>query len=163
MRRALLPILAALVLALAACGGPGAASDDGNGEESAAASAPASEAEASAEESKGGGNGGPGEIDLEQLVEDLTPPNATETSRTTVGGVIFVTFESSEEPDALEGFYENAIAGTGYDILSRTSAGGSYSWIIHEEAGSDFGGVVSVNPSGTGSGSLVGIQVGSAE
>jgi len=124
-----------VALLLAACGGPGA-STDGNG-----------------------GNGG-FEGDLEQLAEDLTPPNSTETSRTEVSGVI-LTWESSDSPEDLADFYEDAIADAGMDVFSRTSAGGSFSYIFGIEEGSSFGGVVSIAPTETdGGGSGVGLQIG---
>lgn len=164
MRRTPLLIPAALVFVLAACGGGPGATDGGNGgngDESAAASVAASEAEPS---TNGGGNGGgPSEGDLEQLAQDLTPPNSTETSRTTAGGVIFVTYESTDSPEDLQAFYEDAIGRTGLEVFSRTSAGGAYSWIFAENDTSSYGGVVSVGPSGTGSGSAVVVQVGSGE
>ncbi len=156
--RALAPIFLALLLA--ACGGSSGSSDDGGG------NGPASEAAGTPQpdETTGGGGGGNGSSgDLDQLANDLTPPDASETSRTTASGIIFLTFESSQSPDQLESFYEGKITGSGFEILSRSSAEGSYSWIFQDPGDESFGGVVSVTPGGDGSGSLVGIQVGSGE
>ncbi len=156
--RALAPIFLALLLA--ACGGSGS-SDDGGGD------GPASEAAGTPqpnETSGGDGGGGNGSsADLEQLAEDLTPPDSSETSRTTAGGVIFLSFESSQSPDDLESFYEGKITSGGFEVFSRTSAEGTYSWIFQDPGDDSFGGVVSVGPSGNGSGSLVVVQVGSGE
>jgi hypothetical protein len=150
-------------VAVVACGGGGpAASDGGNGGNGGDQSdTPDATATATADDGNGGpdGNGG----DLDQLAEDLTPPNSSETSRTTAGGVIFVTFESSDSPDSLRDFYEDAIAQTGLEVFSTTSAQGSYSWIFAESEGSSYGGVVTVVPSGTGSGSGVAIQIGTGD
>ena len=157
--RALAPIFLALLLA--ACGGSGA-SDDGGGD------GPASEAAGTPQpdETTGGGGGGGGNGssgDLDQLAEDFTPPDSSETSRTTADGVIFVTFESSQSPDQLESFYDDRITGSGLEVFSRTSAEGSYSWLFQDPSDDSFGGVVSVGPSGNGAGSVVVVQVGSGQ
>ncbi len=158
--RALAPIFLALLLA--ACGGSGSSADGGgDGPASEAAGTPQPNETSGGGGGGGGGNGSSG--DLDQLAEQLTPPDASETSRTTAGGVIFLTFESSRSPDDLESFYEGAITGAGLEIFSRTSAEGSYSWIFQDPGDNSFGGVVSVTPGGDGSGSLVGVQVGSGE
>lgn len=153
-------VLLLVVLLIAACGGsPAASADDseGNGGSSEAADTP----EPAASKDDGGNGGSAG--DLDQLAEDLTPPNSTETSRTTAGGVIFLTFESTDSPDSLRSFYESAIANTGLEVFSTTSAEGTYAWIFAESEGSDYGGVVSVGPGVDGSGSVIVVQVGSGE
>ncbi len=155
--RALAPFMIAILVT--ACGGSSGATDDngGNGPASEAAGTP----EPDPTEGNGGNGGNGGGGDLEQLARDLTPPSSSETSRTTVEGVIFLSFDSSDSPDSLEGFYENAIGGAGLDIISRTSAEGSYSWIFTDSDDENFGGVVSVGPGADGSGSIVIVQVGS--
>lgn len=169
-RTLILPVL--LLLLLAACGGSSSTNGNGNGnggdESEAAQSQEESEAaEATPEESEDdGGNGGNGsgfDGDLEQLADDLTPPNSTETSRTTAGGVIFLTWESSDSAEDLANWYEDAIGDAGLEVFSRTSAGGSFSYIFGIEEGSDFGGVVSIGPTGSGEeGSGVALQIGEA-
>lgn len=156
-----------LALLLVACGGPGASTDGGNGggesQGSDATATPESQESAAAST---GGDGGPGGFDgdLEQLAQALTPPNSSETSRTEVSGVIFLTWESTDSPEDLASWYENAIEGQNMDIFSRTSAGGAFSFIFGIEEGSTFGGVVSIAPSGTGgSGSGVGLQIGESQ
>ena len=161
-----LPVLL-LALLVAACGGP-AASADGNGgnggdESQAADATDTPEPAESQDEGGNGGNGGGFDGDLEQLAEDLTPPNTTETSRTEMGGVIFITWESTDSPEDVADWFEDAIGDQGMDIFSRTTAGGAFSFIFGIEEGSDFGGVVSIAPSGTGGGgSGVGLQIGEA-
>lgn len=159
----LLPVLLVALL-LAACGGPGASTDgNGGGESQVAEATDTPEPEGSEGNGGSGGNGG-FEGDLGQLAEDLTPPNSSETSRTEVSGVIFLTWESTDSPEDLAGFYEDAIADAGMDVFSRTSAGGAFSYIFGIEEGSNFGGVVSIAPTGTDSGeSGVGLQIGSSD
>lgn len=162
--RALLPAL--LVVLLAACGGS-SPSTGGNGDGSQGAQAssdtqasePATESTAP-EASSGSGNGNAG--DLDQLASDLTPPNSSQTSRTEAEGIIFLTFDSSDSPEDLQSFYEDAISSTGYSVFSRTTVEGAYSWIFGIEDNSDFGGVVTVGP-GTGSGSYVAVQIGATQ
>jgi len=151
------PILA---IALAACGGssPGASTDDGNGGQSAAASAEASAAESDA--GPGASNGGLSGSDLEQVAQRLVPPNSSETSKTTASGVIFVTYDSSDSPDTLKSFYENAISQLGWYTFSTTSAGGAYSWIIGETEAGDAAGSITVGPGANDGSSSVLIQLG---
>lgn len=162
-RTLILPVL--LLLLLAACGGSASTNGNGNGgDESEAAEATATpEAEESEDDGGNGGNGGGFDGDLEQLAEDLTPPNSTETSKTTAGGVIFLTWESSDSAEDLADWYEDAIGDAGLEVFSRTSAGGSFSYIFGIEEGSDFGGIVSIGPTGSGGeGSGVALQIGEA-
>ncbi len=164
-RLMLLPVLLLAMLVVACGGGPGA-STDGNGGNGGGESQDAATDTPEPDESQDdGGNGGPGGFDgdLEQLAQELTPPNTTETSRTEVSGVIFITWDSTDSPEDVADWYEDAIGDQGMDIFSRTSAGGAFSFIFGIEEGSDFGGVVSIAPSGTGgTGSGVGLQIGEA-
>jgi hypothetical protein len=154
-----LTLLAVLLLTIsAACGGPGASTGgDGNGgDESEAAVASASteasvEASTEASQDDGNGDGGPAEGDLEQLVEDLTPPNSTEISRTEAAGGIVVAFNSTDSAESLEGHYEGAITATGMEIFSRSTVSGTFSWVFAESEGSSYGGSVTVGPATDGS------------
>ncbi|HEY7332802.1 MAG TPA: hypothetical protein VH859_07555 [Candidatus Limnocylindria bacterium] len=162
-RFTLLPALL-LALLLVACGGP-AASTNGNGGNGGGESQ-AAEATDTPEPAQSQGNGGSGgnggfDGDLEQLAEALTPPNSTETSRTEVSGVIFLTWDSTDSPEDLAAWYEDAIEGQNMNIFSRTSTQGFFSYIFGIEEGSSFGGVATMGPSSTGgSGSSVGLQIG---
>jgi len=164
--------LAVAVLALSACGGDSETSDEGpsqnstataSGEGGSAATPSGSDSDGDAGEAgsnDGNGNGGAPEGDVEQLVADLEPPNSSGTlSRSTAEGIVYISWETSESLDDLQGFYEDAIADAGYTISSRGSAGVSYEWTFGNEGGSDFRGVVTVSP-GNG-GSIVAAQVGS--
>lgn len=155
-RALFLPVLAILTIS---CSSPAATTEDGDGNASEESVAP----EATVADEGGGEGGGGGDADIEQIAETLTPPNSSETSRTTAGGVIFVTYESTDSADTLKSFYENAIAETGWQVISTTSAEGSHSWIFAESEGSSNAGVVSVGPGTDGSGSTVAIQVGAGE
>jgi hypothetical protein len=159
-RAFLLPVLAILIIS---CSSPAATTGDGDGNGSQESVAP--EATVAGEDGGGGGGegGGGGDADIEQIAEGLTPPNSSETSRTTAGGVIFVTYTSTDSPDTLKSFYENAISETGWPVISTTSAEGSHSWIFAESETSSNAGVVSVGPGTDGSGSTVAIQVGAGE
>ena len=153
----LVPILA---IALAACsGGSPAASkgDDNNGGQSTAASAEAS-AEASTDDGGPGSSqdSGPGSGDAEGVAADLEPPNSSQISQTNAQGTFWTVYESTDSPDSLKSFYENAIPQTGMQIFSTTNTQGTYSWIFAMEESSSFGGSVTVGPaSDGGSGSSV--------
>lgn len=72
-------------------------------------------------------------------------------------------WNSSEAPDSLATFYEDAIADAGFETVSRTESEGSYSWIFGEGS-SSFGGVVGVAPATDGgAGSTVSVQLGTGE
>jgi len=156
-----------LVLMLAACGGSGSGgtdSDGGDGEPTDAAETTDDGNGGNGGDDDGDGNGGNGSSgDLDQLAEDLTPPNSSETSRTTAGTVIFLTFTSTDSPDDLKSFYESAIADTGLEVFSTTSTQGTYSWIFGVDEGDGSGGIVTVSPDPNGGGSQVGVQVGTGE
>ena len=68
----------------------------------------------------GGASSGTGSGELEAVAAKLVPPNSSETSKTTASGVIFVTYSSTDSPDSLKGFYENAISQTGWQTISTT-------------------------------------------
>jgi hypothetical protein len=157
--RPILFSLAVAVLALSACGGDGETS--GEGDSAATPSGSDSDGDVGeAGSNDGNGNGGAPEGDVEQLVADLEPPNSSGTlSRSAADGIIYISWETPESLDDLQGFYEDAIADAGYAISSAGSAGVSYEWIFGTEGGSDFRGVVTVSP-GNG-GSIVAVQVGS--
>jgi hypothetical protein len=156
--RALLPAL--LIVLLAACGGS-SASTGGNGDSSQAAQAssdtqasePATESTAP-EASSDSGNGSAG--DLDSLVNALTPPNSTEVQKTTAQGGVYVAWNSTDSTDSLKSFYESAIPGTGMQILTTTSASGTFSWIFAENDTSSYGGSITLAPATDGtSGSYV--------
>jgi hypothetical protein len=148
-----LPVLFTL---LVACSGP-AASQSGGTEQSANPT-PTTEASTGGEATPT--QGGAAGDDLDALVEQLTPPNSTESSRTSATGGIFVGWESTDSVESLKSFYEGAIPATGMQIVTTQSASGTFSWIFAESEGSSHGGSVVVAPSTTGgSGATVVVTV----
>jgi hypothetical protein len=139
---------------LAACGGgsgsstEATASQGGGGASTGASSGgePTEPAAATPTENPGGGGGG----DVDSMVSALTPPNATQISRTDAGGGVINTRDSSDSVDSLKSFYEGKIPSTGMHVISTTNAGGYYSWVFAESDSSSHGGSVTLGPSSTG-------------
>ena len=155
--------LALLTLFVAACSSPAASNGGNGGGDDSEQSEPA---ETSQDDGggDGGGGGGSGSGDADQAFETLTPPNSTELTKTSAGGVIFAAFDTTESIDSLTSFYEDAISDAGLRILTTTESGGGISWIIgNDENASTFGGAISVFPASDGSGTQVSVQVGSTE
>jgi len=139
-------VAAIFVLAVAACSSaPTSSGPDGGGGSSQGA--PASQA---APPSQGGGGGGGGDVD--EIFNGLIPPNSTETSKTTIGGAISATYTSTDSVESLVSHYGSAISNTGMEVFSTSTAQGSTSWLFGEEAGSSFGGSVTVAPDTGGGG-----------
>jgi hypothetical protein len=147
---------------VAGCGGSAATSDpcDGGSGTEPSAGAPAPAASVDTGGTGGGTTGGAAE-DAANVGEQLKPPNSTEVVRTTTDTYWYVTYESSDSPETLKGFYESQIPKTGLQIISTTSSNGSYVWAIARDESGAFGGGVTVAPSGNGSGSGVIVAVGS--
>ena len=165
MRLARALVLPVMVIAVAACGSSGGTDAAGSTQPSVDAPASPSPADASPAASQddggAGASSGGGAGDLSGVADQLVPPNASETSKTTASGVIFVTYSSSESPDSLKSFYESAIGKIGWHTLSTTSAEGSYSWVISPDASGNAAGSITVAPDASGgSGSQVLIQLG---
>lgn len=161
--------VALLVLVVAACGGSAASSapaDGGTGSGSGSgteATPDTGTGNGSAPTPDSGTTGGGGSTEDAAAVGDqLKPPNATETSKTTTEGYWYAIYHSNDSPDALKSFYEGQIPKTGLKIISTTTANGSYSWLIARDESGDFGGSVTVAPGGSGSGSDVIVGIGSS-
>ena len=162
-------IAPALMVLLVACGGAGGSAGDGDGgSDSEQSQAPEATAPATNDDGGGGGDdgggddgGGTGSVDLDGVYDTLTPPNSTETSKTSADGIIFAVLESSDSIDSLKSFYEGAIPDAGLKIFSTTEAQGGFAWTIAESEASDFGGAVSIYPSGTGS-TIVSVTIGNS-
>jgi hypothetical protein len=141
----------ALALVLAACGGssPGASSGDDGSKQSAAASV----AESSSTDGNGGDKSseGPATGDAESIADALTPPSATETSRTTSGGLILVTYESTDSFDSLTSFYEGAMRDAGLNVTSTTTADGGANWTFDAD---DVSGSVTLVEGGASNGGV---------
>jgi hypothetical protein len=158
MRRSRALTLPALFLLLVACSGPAASQNGGTDQsDNPTPTAGASTGGGEATPTEGGGGAGG---DLDSLVEQLTPPNSTESSRVSQTGGIFVGWESTDSVDSLKSFYEGAIPATGMQIVTTQSASGTFSWIFAESEGSTHGGSVVVAPSSNGgSGATVVVTV----
>ena len=155
----ILPALA-LALMVSACGGNNASSSTGGGGGSSAASSEAS-AQASAAESAAASTGsGGGSTDLGSVVDAFKPPNSTQTVRTDAADAVFVAYTSTDSPDSLKTFYENAIKNAGMNIVSTTNAGGATSWIFTKASDSSFSGSIALGAGPDGTGSSVSITLG---
>ena len=171
MRSILLSLAVVMLAVLSACDGDSETSDEGAGEDSSATEIATSEGSGAAapdgsDTANDGGAGGGGDAtggtsdgDIEQFIADLEPPNSSGMSRDVRDGITYITWETSESLDALQGFYEDVIADAGYAVSSRGSAGVSFEWIFGPEGDSDFRGILTVSP--TSGGSLVAAQIGS--
>jgi hypothetical protein len=151
-------LAALLMLVAAACGGSAASSapaDAGTGSGSGNGTA------ASADAGSGSGSGTAAASDAAKVGEQLQPPNSTETSKTTTGGYWYAIYHSSDSPDSLKSFFEGQIPKTGLQIVSTTTANGTYSWLVANDSSGTFGGSVTVGPGGDGSGSDVIVGIGS--
>jgi hypothetical protein len=167
-------VLAALliVLLVAACGGgsgDGNGGDDGggsqaagNGDDGGEGSQPAGN-DGNGDDGGGADGGGSGSLDVDEVFATLTPPNATELSKTTTAGVIFAAWESDDSFDSLRSFYEDAIADSGLQIIQTTEAQGGIAWVVAEDDTGNFGGTISIFPASDGSGTQISVTVGEAE
>lgn len=173
-------VVVVLLLLLAACGGGGGGGNGGDdGGESQAAgdggdggneSQPAGGGDDGGGESQpagggdgGGGDGGGGQtgsFDLEAAFDTLTPPNATEISKTTAEGVIFAAWDSSDSLDSLRSFYEGAMNDLGMEVITTTEAQGGIAWVMADGGGSGIGGSISLFPASDGSGTQVSVTIG---
>jgi hypothetical protein len=171
--RATRALAALLILVLvAACGGgptgDSGGDDNGNDTESAAPGGGDSTdpgdggAEPSDDGDDGGddGNGGTGSLDVDRVFETLTPPNASELSKTTTAGVIFAAWDSDDSLDSLRSFYEGAIADSGLQIIQTTEAQGGVAWVVAEDESGSFGGTVSIFPASDGTGTQISVTIG---
>lgn len=152
-------------LVAAGCGGSAASSapaDAGSGTGNGGASGAASVEPAAATTPEPAGNGGASGTNAEQVGDQLKPPNATETSKTTTDTYWYVLYHSTDSADSLKGFYEGQIPKTGLKIISTTSSNGGYVWLVATDDSGAFGGSVSVVPSPDGAGSDVIVGVGSS-
>ena len=168
-----LPVIL-IVLLIAACGGGGNGDGDdgGNGGSSQEADGGddggdggGGESQAAASQDDGGGDdggdgGSTGSVDLDEAFATLTPPNATELSKTTTAGVIFAAWDSPDDIDSLQSFYEGAIADAGLQIIQTTTAQDGIAWVVAENEGSSFGGTVSIFPASDGSGTQISVTIG---
>jgi hypothetical protein len=138
---------------------PTLATGGGGGAQSQAPALSLPPAPSAAQGGGGGGGGGGSAADVEAIGKALIPPNSTEVSKTTVPDTWFVVYSSTDSVDSLKSYYEGAISKTGLQIISTTTLQGGVSWVIAQGSNSNFGGAVSVFPSGDGK-TVVQVTVG---
>lgn len=149
--------LPAVAVMLIACGGPG--TDGGNGGNGGNGS---DESQAGAPDPGGNdGNGGSGgdQGDLEQLADDLEPPNSTETTRMSANEAFIISWTSTDSVDSLESFYDDKIGQLGINLLGKSSVQGAHTWVIGNEDGSGPQGGITVGEDGSG-GTVISITLG---
>jgi hypothetical protein len=132
---------AALLVVLAACGG--AATSSAPASIASASSAASSSASASAAASSGGG----GSANLDELEDELTPPDSNETSRFDVPGGAAISFQTASSMDELRSFYADAFDDLGLEVVTSDAGDSGVSWVFSNTS-QEFGGSVVVAPSG---------------
>jgi hypothetical protein len=149
-----------IVLLVAACGGGG--NGDGNGGDDGGESQAAGGGDDGGDDGNGGDDGGgqTGSFDLDQAFETLTPPNATELSKTTAEGVIFAAWDTDDSLDSLRDFYEDAMNDLGLEVITTTEAQGGVAWVVTDGGDSGIGGSISIFPASDGSGTQVSVTIG---
>jgi len=128
-------------------------SSDDEGDATAAATSEGSAATAAATSEGGGsGSGGGGSSassdDVNQWIEDLTPPNASEVARFSAPEGTTVSFQSSDSFDDLKSYYDDKIADLGIQVVGTLTVEGSNSWIIGDDSDNGIGGTISIAPDG---------------
>lgn len=153
VRALVLPVLAVTVIA---CSAP--TPDTGNGNGSQESDTPQASTDDGGGDGGGGGGGG-SQGDVEQLAEQLKPPNSTESSRFTTAEGISVGYGSTDSTDSLKSYYEGKFDDLGINLIGTSSASGSHTFVIGDADGSGIQGGVSVIDDGSG-GSIVSITIG---
>ncbi|HEX9635287.1 MAG TPA: hypothetical protein VGB34_07400 [Candidatus Limnocylindria bacterium] len=136
-----------------ACGSP-AASEGGGGNGSEESDTPAASVDGG-----GGGNGGDGG-DVDQLANDLVPPNSTEASRFEAEGSLLVGYTSTDSVDSLKSYYENKFNELGVNVIGTSSAGNTHTFVIGNEDGSGVQGGVTVAADENAGNTIVQITLG---
>jgi hypothetical protein len=161
-----------MLFVVVACSSPGASTgggdDGGNGSEQSQAAESTPTPDATSDDGGGSGDdggsgGGTGDADVDEVYAKLTPPNATEITKTTTGGVIFAAWDSSDSLESLQSFYEDAFDDADLTVVSTTQAQGGYAWVVARGEDSNFGGAVSIFPASDGSGTQVSITIGAEQ
>jgi hypothetical protein len=137
---------AALIVALAACGGAATSSAPASaGSNASASSAASSSASASAETSASSSEGG-GSASLDELEDQLTPPDSSETSRFDVPGGAAISFQTSASMAELRSFYGDAFDDLGLEVVTSDAGDSGVSWVFSNTS-EEFGGSVVIAPS----------------
>ena len=152
------------LMTLAACGGSGGSTAATATQGDGGASSAGEPTEAASTPSQNPGGGGTG--DLQGIADQLKPPNATQTFNQTAEGIIVTIYTSTDSPDSLKNFYNGAITGAGFKVVSTStdSATNSTALVFAKDDNSSFGGAISIapDPSG-GAGTVVSVTVGNSQ
>jgi hypothetical protein len=141
-------LFGALVVALAACGGGTASSsaaESTGGEPSTAASAsvPAAETPAASTD-----DGGPAPSSIEELEDELVPPNSTQLSRQEVAQGVVVAYTSTDSVGDLRSYYVQKIAELNLQVISTQEAANTVTVAFGTDASGGLGGTVSLQNAG---------------
>jgi len=140
-----------LPLALAACSA--APSSAGSAEPSPPPSSAAPSSAGSAEPSPPPSSAAPssagGPEAAEALAGLLAPPNGTEFSHSTAGGLVSILWDTRDSIESLTDYYGHAIPDAGLDVVRSTATGEAVSWTF--EAGA-FSGTLGLAPAPTSAG-----------
>ncbi|MEZ4504057.1 MAG: hypothetical protein R3C39_15650 [Dehalococcoidia bacterium] len=137
-------LIPAAILLIVSCGG----GDDDGGDATSEATT-ATTAEATSSGGDGGSSGGGSSVssgDIDQLIEDLTPPNSNEVARFSAPEGTNVSFESSDSFDDLKGFYDGKLGDIGVNVTGTLTVEGAQTWIFEQDEGAS--GAVTISPDG---------------
>ena len=158
-----------VLMTLAACGGSSsstAATATQGGGSTPSADEPTDQPEETPGETPGGGTGGTGGTnDLQGIADQLKPPNATQTFNQTAQGIIVTIYSSTDSPDSLKSFYDRAITGAGFKVVSTSTdpSTSSTAIVFAKEGSSSFGGAISISPDPSGgAGTVVSVTIGNS-
>jgi hypothetical protein len=144
-----LAFITAAALVLAGCGGDDDGGSSDNGGSDAAPTASSDGGGSSGGGGSGGGSGGADADSLEDLADELAPPNSSETARFAAAEGISVGYESRDSVDSLKDYYDGKIEDLGLAVAGTMDTGDLHTWII-EDTDKGVAGGISVGPSGTG-------------
>ena len=146
MRSLRTPLLGVLLLALAACGGPASASpiESTGGEPSVAATAspPGESASETAD------SGGPAPSSIEDLEDELVPPNSTQLSRQEVAQGVVVAYTSTDSVGDLRSYYIGKIAELNLTVITTQEAANTVTVAFGTDASGGLGGTISLQNAG---------------
>ena len=142
----LLSVLAGLVIALAACGGgpASATADQSTGGEPSTA---ASESEPATETPD---DGGPAPSSLDELEDELVPPNSTQLSRQEVTQGLIIAYESTDSAGDLRSYYAQKIAELNLTVITTQEAANTVTIAFGTDltGSGGLGGTVSIQNAG---------------
>jgi hypothetical protein len=152
-------LLGVLLVVLAACGGPAASSAESTAVEPSTA-ASASEPAASMAESPD--DGGPAPTSIEELEDELVPPNSNQLTRTETPQGVLVAYESTDIVPDLKAYYAQKIAELGMTVITTNEAANTWAVAFGtDNTGTGLGGTVAIQNAGDVSNVVVTLAEGS--